>query len=89
MLEIPHNKDHLGLGYNFQNLKKPAPIALKGSVLPLSEYFSSVSHLVDDHVCALEEDEEKDFELIFLKTEERGATKWTMMKVPEVILIKM
>lgn len=39
-------------------------------MLPLSEYFSSVDSLVDDHVCALEEDEEEDVGLIFSKTKE-------------------
>lgn len=63
---------------------------MKGSVLPLFEYFYSADHLFDGHVCALEEDvEEEDARLIFLKVGGRGATKWTMMEVPEVTLIKM
>ncbi|XP_050916461.1 uncharacterized protein LOC127131593 [Lathyrus oleraceus] len=49
LLELPANKDHTGLGYNSQNLKKPAPIATRGSVLPLSENFSSVGY-VDDNL---------------------------------------
>lgn len=57
MLGLPNNKDHLELGYNSQNLKKMPPIAKEGQVLPLLEYFSSVSHLVDGHVCALEEED--------------------------------
>lgn len=85
-MSYPNNKDRLGLGYNSQNLKKLAPIATKGLVLPLSEYFSSVSHLVDEHVCLLEEE---DVRLIFSKIEGRVATKWTIMKVPEVRMIKM
>lgn len=64
MLELPANKDRIDLGYNSQNLKKPAPIAIKGSVLPLSKYFSSVGYLDEDHVCAMEEEVE-DARLIF------------------------
>lgn len=88
MLELPTNKDRTSLGYNTQNLKKPAPIATKGSVLPLSEYFSSVGYLDKDCVCVVEEDVE-DARLIFTKTDGRGATKWTETKIPEVTLIEM
>lgn len=58
-------------------------------MLQLSEYFSSVGQLVDGHVCALEEDKEEDAGLIFMKTKGRGATRWTVMEVPEVTMIKM
>lgn len=88
MLEFPNNKDRIGLGYNTQNLKKTQPIAEKGQVLPLSEYFSSVCYIDDDHVCVVEEDVE-DAELIFTETNGRGATKWTEIEIPEVTLIKM
>lgn len=88
ILELLNNKDRFGLGYNSQNLKKPTPIAEKGKVLPLSEYFPSVWHLVDDHICASEEDVEEEGGLVFKKTEGRGATKWTVLEVPEVTMIK-
>lgn len=52
-LELPINKDRSGLGYNFQDLKKSTPMAIKGQVLPLSDFFSSVGHLVDGHICDL------------------------------------
>lgn len=58
-------------------------------MLPLSEYFSSANHLVDNHVYDLEEDKEEDAELIFIKTKGRSVTKWTMMEVLEVTMIKM
>lgn len=34
ILEIPVNKDCVGLGYNSQNLKKQAPIVAKGKYFP-------------------------------------------------------
>lgn len=56
ILEIPINNDHTGLGYNSQNLKKQTPIGAKRKILPLSEFFSSVGHLVNGQIFALEED---------------------------------
>lgn len=53
MLELPNNNDRTGLGYNTQSLKKTIPIVEKGQVFPLSDYFSSVGHLVYEHICAL------------------------------------
>lgn len=53
MMELPNNKDRSGLGFNSQDLKKPIPIVMKGQVLCLLNYFSSVENLVDDHICAL------------------------------------
>lgn len=58
MLELPSNKDRTGLGYNSQNLKKPALIATKGLVLPLSEYLSSVGYLDVDRVFVMGEEVE-------------------------------
>lgn len=44
-------------------------------------------HLVDKHICALEEvDEAEDAGLIFKKTEGRGVTNWTVLELPEVIM---
>ena len=70
-------------------MKKPAPIATKGSVLPLSENFSSVGYLNDNRICAVEEDEEEYVGLIFTKTDGKGDTKWTEIEIPKVTLIKM
>lgn len=69
MLELPNNKDHSGLGFNSQDLKKPMSIAIKGQVLPLSDFLSSIRYLVDGHICALEEyDEVKEEGLIYQNT---------------------
>lgn len=81
MLELPINKDCTGLEYNSHNLKKPAPIAIKGSVIPLSGYFSTDGYLDEDGVCVMEEDVE-DAGLIFKKINGRGATKWTKTEIP-------
>ncbi|XP_050915899.1 uncharacterized protein LOC127130992 [Lathyrus oleraceus] len=90
LLELPANKDRTGLGYNSQNLKKPAPIATRGSVLPLSENFLSAGYLDDNRICVVEEEEEEeDDRLIFTKTDGNGATKWTEIEIPKVILIEM
>ncbi|XP_050909309.1 uncharacterized protein LOC127123094 [Lathyrus oleraceus] len=92
LLELPANKDRTGLGYNSQNLKKPAPIATRGSVLPLSDNFSSAGYLDDNRICAVEEEEkeeEEDDGLIFTKTDGNGATKWTEFEIPKVTLIEM
>ena len=89
MLELPANKDRTGLGYNSQNLKKPAPIATRGSVLPLSKNFSSAGYLDDNRICAVEEEEEENVGLIFTKTDGKGATKWTEIETPKVTLIEM
>ncbi|XP_050877043.1 uncharacterized protein LOC127080791 [Lathyrus oleraceus] len=89
LLELPTNKDHTGLGYNSKNLKKLAPIATRGSVLSLSENFSSAGYLDDNRICSVEEDEEEDVELIFINTDGKGATKWTEIEIPKVTLIKM
>lgn len=77
----------VGEGYNSQNLKMHAPIAIKGSVLLLSEYFLSVGYLDEDCVCAPEEEVE-DGGLVFTKIDGRGATRWTEIEIPEVTLIK-
>ena len=53
-----------------------------------SEYFSSVGYLIDYHGCAVEEDVD-DAGLVFTRTDERGATKWTEIEIPEVTMIKM
>jgi hypothetical protein len=89
LLELPTNKDRAGLGYNSQNLKKPAPIATRGSVLPLSENFLSAGYLDDNRICAVEEEEEEEDGLIFTKTDGNGATKWTEFEIPKVTLIEM
>ncbi|XP_050890983.1 uncharacterized protein LOC127096461 [Lathyrus oleraceus] len=89
LLELPANKDRTGFGYNSQNLKKPAPIATKGSMLLLSENFSSAGSLDDNRICAMEEEEEEDVGLIFTKTDGKGATKWTEIEIPKVTLIEI
>ncbi|XP_050919089.1 uncharacterized protein LOC127136591 [Lathyrus oleraceus] len=89
LFELPANKDRTGLGYNSQNLKKPTPIATRGSVLPLSKNFSSASYLDDNSICAVEGDEEEDVGLIFTEANGKGATKWTEIEIPKVTLIKM
>ena len=90
LLELPANKDRTGLGYNSQNLKKPAPIATRGSVLPLSENFLSAGYLDDNRICVVEEKEEEEEDgLIFTKTDGNGATKWTEFEIPKVTLIEM
>ncbi|XP_050889273.1 uncharacterized protein LOC127094488 [Lathyrus oleraceus] len=90
LLELPSNKDRIGLGYNSQNLRKPAPIATGGSVLPLSENFSSAGYLDDNRICVVEEEEEEENDgLIFTKTDGNGATKWTEFEIPKVTLIEM
>lgn len=89
ILELPANKDHTGLGYNSQNLKKPASIATNGSVLPLSENFTGDGYLDDNRICDVEEDEEEDVGLIFTKTDGKGVTKWIEIEIPKVTLIKM
>lgn len=89
MFELPANKYRIGLGYNSQNLKKPASIATRGLMLPLSENFSSAGYLDDNHICSVEEDEAEDAGLIFIKSEGKGATKWTEIEIPKVTLIKM
>lgn len=53
ILELSVNKDRSRLGYNSPDLKKPAPMTIKGKVLPLSNFFSSVGHLVDGHISAM------------------------------------
>lgn len=47
VLELPVNKDHVGLGYHSQNLKKLVPSTIEGQVLLLPVIFTSVGHLVD------------------------------------------
>lgn len=89
MLELTNNKERLGLGYNSQNLKKPTLIPKERQVLLLSKYFSSANPLVHGHICDLEENVEEDTRLIFMKTKGWGATKWTVMQVLEVTMIKM
>ncbi|XP_050890912.1 uncharacterized protein LOC127096377 [Lathyrus oleraceus] len=89
LLELPANKDRTGLGYNSQNLKKPTPIAIRGSVLPLSENFSSAGYLDDNRTCAVEEEEEEDDGLIFTKTDGNDAIKWTEIEIPKVTLIEI
>lgn len=56
ILELPVNKDHTGLRYNSQNLRKQSPIVVEGQMPPFSDFFSSVRHLRDDHVYVMEED---------------------------------
>ncbi|XP_050877554.1 uncharacterized protein LOC127081325 [Lathyrus oleraceus] len=86
LLELPANKDRTGLGYNSHNLKKPVPIATWGSVLPLSENFSSVGYLDDNRIYVVEEEGAG---LIFTKTDGKGVTKWTEIEIPKVTLIEM
>lgn len=89
MLEIPLNKDRAGLGYNSQNLKKRAPIAVKGKILPLSEFFSSDRHLVDGQICVMEEDiaVEKGG-LVYRKAEDQELTNWTIFELLEVTMLE-
>lgn len=64
-------------------------IAEKGQVLPLSDYFSSVKHLINGNVCTLEADDEtEDARLTFKKTGGRGATNWTVLELPEVSMME-
>lgn len=88
MLELPVNKYHSGSGYNVQDLKKPKLIVVEGKVIPLSHFFSSFRHLVNDHICTLEEDGKvKEEGLIYKKTEGRGAINWTVFELPEVTML--
>ncbi|XP_050877316.1 uncharacterized protein LOC127081075 [Lathyrus oleraceus] len=89
LLELPANKDRTDLGYNSQNLKKPVSIATRGSVLPLSDDFSSAGYLDNNRICVVEEEEEDYNGLIFTKTDGNGATKWTEFEIPKVTLIKI
>lgn len=54
MLELQNNNDHYGFRFNSQGLKKPMSIIVKGHVLPLSYYFSSVGNLIDGRICVVE-----------------------------------
>lgn len=63
-------------------------MAVKGKVLPLLDFFSSVGHLVDGHFCTREEDGEVEKGLIYKKTEGRGETYWIMVELPEVTLME-
>lgn len=84
MLKLSITKDRSVLGNNFQDLKKQTPIAEEGKMLPLSYSFSSVEHLVDGHIFALEEDGIVEEEgLIYKKIEGSGSTNWTVFEIPE------
>lgn len=75
MLELSVNKDHDGLGYNSQNLKKQTPIAIEGQVLPLLDFFSSARYLLNGYIYALEEDGIDEEEgVVYKKDEGRGLT---------------
>lgn len=74
MLELPINKDNYGLGYNSQDLKKTTLMAVNGQVPPLSDFFSRTGHLVDGHICSLEEEDEVEEEvLIYNNIKGRGS----------------
>lgn len=91
VLNLPTNKDCAGLGYNSQNLKKQVPKVVEGCVLPLSDFFESARHLVDGHICALEEEgfgitmEEG---LVYKKIEGHELTNWTATEISEVTLLE-
>lgn len=89
MLELPLNKDRYGFGFSSHDLKKPTSMAIEGQVLPLSDCFSSIRHLVNGHICALEEDDEVEEEgLIYQRTEGRRATSWIVLELPEVTMLE-
>lgn len=64
-------------------------IVVKGQVFLLSDFFSSVGHLVDGHICVVEEDDEvEEGRLIFKKTEGRGASNWIVLELPKVTVFE-
>lgn len=64
-------------------------IAEKGQVLPFSDFLSSVGHLVDGRICVVKEDDEAEKEgFSYQKAEGRGATNWTMVELPKVIMLE-
>lgn len=64
-------------------------MAVKGKMLPLSDFFSSLGHLIDGHIFSMGEDDKVEEEgLIYKKTEGRGATNWTMLELPEVTMLE-
>lgn len=89
ILDIPGNKDCAGLGYNSQNLKKQVPIAAKGKIFHLSKFFSSVGHLVDGRIYALEEEgaTEKGG-LVYQKDEGHELTNWIVFELLEVTMLE-
>ncbi|XP_050889755.1 uncharacterized protein LOC127095054 [Lathyrus oleraceus] len=54
LLELPANRFRIQL----PEFEEPAPIATRGSLLSLSENFSSAEYLDGNRICAMEEDEE-------------------------------
>lgn len=79
------------MGYNSQNLKKQVPKVVEGRVLPLSDFFSSVRHLVDGQIRALGEEgvtivvEEG---LVYKKVEGLELANLTATEIPEVTLLE-
>lgn len=58
ILEFPVNKDHSGMGYHYENMKKIMPNVVKGQVLMLPNILTSVEHLVDGKITIVEEEED-------------------------------
>lgn len=90
-MDFPVNKDHFGLGYHSQNVKKLILNVVEGQILPLSEIFASSRHLIDWHIYAVEEegvsvvDEE---ELVYKRMEGQELPNWTATETPEVTMFE-
>lgn len=85
------NKDHPGLGFHSQNMKKLMPKVVEGQVLLLSDIFVSAEHLIDGKICAVEDEgvsvvvEEG---LVYQKMEGQNLINWTAMEIPEVTMFE-
>lgn len=64
---------------------------MEGQVLPLSDIFASVKHLIDGHICEVEKEEDGvsvEEGLVYKRMEGQELTNWTAMEIPEVVMLE-